>query len=165
MGPGVGLQRTDILPVALGHAPVEQRLLPAQQAREDVGREVHHAVADEIEDPGLENVDAGVYGVGENLPPRRFFQEALHGAVGPGHDYPELEGVGHGPQRDGRQGLFPVVEIDDGAQVDIRKHIARNDQERLVQCLHGVADRTRRAERWLFTGVDDPAPNSAPLPK
>ena len=67
--PGVRLQGADVLPVAVGHEPIEQRPLLAQQARENIGGKVHDAVGYEIEDPGLENVNAGVDGVRKNLAP------------------------------------------------------------------------------------------------
>jgi hypothetical protein len=67
--PGVRVQGADVLPVAVGHAPVEQWPLLVQQARENIGGKVHHAVRYEIEDPGLENVNTGIDRVRKNLAP------------------------------------------------------------------------------------------------
>src|SRR5207302_4283100 len=59
-------------PVALGDVPEDRRAF-RQQGGEDVFREVVLlAFGDVVEDLRLEDVDAGVNGVGENLAPARL---------------------------------------------------------------------------------------------
>ena len=69
MGPGVRFQRADVLPVALRDAPVEHGPFAGQQTGEDVGGKVHDAFADVIEDPRLQDVNARIDRVGEDLSP------------------------------------------------------------------------------------------------
>jgi hypothetical protein len=38
------------------------------------------------------------------------------------------------------------MEIQQRAEVDIREHVPGNDEERLVELAHGVADRARRPQ-------------------
>ena len=81
VGPQVGLEGADVLPVALGHV-AEEGLPGLEDGREDLVGEVHRpALGDEVEDLGLEHVDAGVDGVAEDLAPGGLLQEPLDRAV------------------------------------------------------------------------------------
>ena len=103
VGPHVGLERADVLPVALGHG-AEERLAGGEQRGEDLAREVDRpAGLDEVEDLRLEHEDAGVDGVAEHLAPRRLLEEPLDGAVVAGDDDAELERVLDRDQADGGQ--------------------------------------------------------------
>ena len=46
--------------------------------------------------------------------------------------------------------------VDDRAEVDVGEHVAGDDEEALVELVHGVAHRAGRAERRLLGGVDHP---------
>ena len=77
VGAQVGLQGPDVLPVAVGHVPVEV-LAGGQCGRERLAGEVHRlALGDVVEDLRLEHVDAGVDRVAEDLAPGRLLQEPL----------------------------------------------------------------------------------------
>jgi hypothetical protein len=154
VGPDVGVEGPDVLPVALGHRPVD-RLARRQQGREHLAGEVDRAVGlDPVEDLGLQHEDAGVDGVAEHLAPGGLLQEPLDRAVVAGDDDAELEGVLDRGEPDGGQRLALVVEADDRAQVDVGQHVTRDDQEPVLQLVHGVAHRARRAEGGLLGGVD-----------
>ena len=158
VGLDVGVEGADVLPVPLGHV-AEQRDAVFEQPGKDVGREVDRLLRlDVVEDVGLEHVDAGVDGVGENLSPGGLLQEPLDRAVLPGDDDAELQRVLHGLQADGHDGLLFPVKLDDAGQVDVGEDVAGDDEERFVQLVHGVADGSGRAERVLFGGVDHPHP-------
>ena len=147
VGAHIGLESADVLPVALGDVP-EQGPSVVEERGEDVGREVHDLTGrNGIEDVGLEDVDARVYGVAEHLPPRRLLEEALDGAVLPGDDDPELQRVLHGLEADGRHGLVLVVEAHDLAQVEVGEDVPGDHEEALVELGHGVAHGSRGAER------------------
>ena len=73
----VRLERADVLPVAVGDVAVE-RAAVVEHRGEHVAREVDDlALGDEVEDLGLEHVDAGVDGVGEHLAPGGLLEEPL----------------------------------------------------------------------------------------
>ncbi len=156
VGPHVGIEGAHVLPVALGHCAVQGEVA-GQQLREHLAREVHRAVGlDVVEDLGLEHEDPGVDGVAEHLAPRRLLEEPFDAPVLVGDHDPELERVLDVDQPDGGHGLAGGVELDDGAQVDVGEDVAGDDQEALVELVHGVADRSGRAEGRLLGGVGDP---------
>ena len=104
VGPDVGVEGADVLPVALGHA-AEERLAVVEERREDLAGEVDGPVGrDVVEDLGLEHEDAGVDGVAEHLAPGGLLEEPLDRAVVAGDDDAELERVVDGDQPDGGQG-------------------------------------------------------------
>ena len=158
VGRDVGLERADVLPVALTDRAVE-RLLVAKQRREDFAGEVDgHVGCDVVEDLGLEHEDARVDGVGEDLTPARLLEEALDGAVLSGDDDAELERVLDSDQTDGRHRLLLVVELDQLGQVEVGEHVAGDDQEPLGQLVHRVANRAGGAEWGVLGGVDHADP-------
>ena len=70
------------------------RRAPREQLGEDVSDQSTDSFADtSVEDLGLHDVDAGVDGVGEHLPPGGLLQEALDPPVLVGDDDAELERV------------------------------------------------------------------------
>ena len=84
MGAQVGLDGADVFPVPVGDVTV-QGLTLLQHRREHVPGEVDDlALGDDVEDLGLEHVDAGVDRVGEHLTPGRLLEEPLDRAVGLG---------------------------------------------------------------------------------
>ena len=95
VGPVVGVDGADVLPVAVDHEPLDGQP-PLEGGREHRLGEVDRLVlGDEVEDLGLQHVDAGVDGVGEDLAPGRLLQEPLHPPVGAGDDDAEVDGVLH----------------------------------------------------------------------
>ena len=94
----VGLERPHVLPVAVDDR-ADQRKLLLEHGGEDVAEVDDLVGADEIEDAGLEDVDARVRGIGEHLAPARPLEEALDAAVGTGDHDRELEQVLDRPAR------------------------------------------------------------------
>jgi hypothetical protein len=143
-----------VLPVAVGHV-AEKWPAGFEHGGKHLGREVDGAVfGDEIEDLGLEHVDAGVDGVAEDLPPARLLQEPLDAPVFPGDDDAELEWVLHGAQRQRGEGVVLLVELDHRREVDVGQHVAGDDQEPFGQLVAGVTHRAGGAQRRLLGGVD-----------
>src|SRR5438552_6878355 len=96
----VGLDGADVAPVALGDDSVEG-IAFAQHRREDVlGPVVRHPRLDVVEYRWLDDVDAGVGLIAEDLTPRGLLEEAAHRAVRLGDHHPVLEGVGHAVEDD-----------------------------------------------------------------
>ena len=151
----------DVLPVAVGHVAV-QRPAVLECAGEHFAGEVDRAaLGDPLEDLGLEDVDPGIDGVAEHLPPAGLLQEALDAAVLTGDDDAELERVLDRAEGDGGQRRVLLVEGDDLGQVDVGQHVTRDHDEALGQLLHGVAHRPGRAERRLLGGVRHADPELA----
>ncbi len=163
VGPEVRLERPDVLPVAVDDR-ADQRQLLLEHGREDVTGEVDDLVGvDEVEDAGLEHVDARVRGVGEHLAPARLLEEALDAAVGTGDHDRELERVLDPLERDRRQRAGVLVCLDDRAEVDVGEHVARDHQERVVELVGRVEDGTGGAERGLLGGVAHPHAEVGPV--
>ena len=151
--PAVGLERADVLPVALGHVAV-QRVAGLEQRGEHVAGEVDHlTLGDELEHLGLDDVDPGVDGVGEHLAPRGLLQEAFDGAVGLGDHDPELERVLDVLQRDRRARARVAVRLHERGEVDVGEHVTGDDEERVDELVDGVAHRTGGAERRVLGRV------------
>jgi len=55
------------------------------------------------------------------------------------------------------------MEVQHRAEVDVREHVPGDDEERLVELAHSVADRTRRPEGRLLAGVGDAGPKLGPI--
>jgi hypothetical protein len=68
------------------------------------------------------------------------------------HD-PELEGVLDVLERDRGGGAGLAVRVDERGEVDVGEHVARDDEERVVELVRRVADRPRGAERAVFRRV------------
>ena len=154
VGLEVGLERADVLPVAVGHVPVEG--LPGRQGLgKGLAGEVHRlSFGDEVEDLRLEHVDPGVDGVTEHLAPCRLLEEPLDGAVLVGDHDAELQRVVHRLQGEGGQTAPPVVEVDHLGQIDVGEDVPRDDQKALVQFVAGVPHRSGGAERRGLGGID-----------
>ena len=153
VGAEVGVERADVLPVAVRDRPDED-LPVGKEPREDITREVDLLVAvDVLEDLRVEHVDAGVDRVAEDLPPGGLLEESLDRAVLTRDDDAELERVLDVREPDRRHRFVLVVEREDCAEVDVGEHVARDHQEALVEQLPGVADRAGRAERRVLGRV------------
>ncbi len=145
----------DVLPVALRDGPA-QRLGRRPAAGEDVAGEVDGpAGLDVVEDPGVEDVDARVDGVAEDLAPRRLLEEALDRAVLARDDDAELERVVDLDEPDRGHRAPVVVEGHDLGEIHVGDDVAGDDEEPLVEQLLGVADRAGGAEGRGLLGVGD----------
>ena len=144
----------DVLPVPVAD-PAVQRRARLQQLREHVPRPVDRNPGRHLgQHLGLHDVDAGVHGVGEHLPPGGLLQEPLDAPLLVHDDDPELKRVGHPGERDGDQGAVLLVVADQGGQVDVGEGVARDDQERVgPQLVLGVLHAARRPQRHLLGGV------------
>ena len=154
VGPAVGVQAADVLPVALRDVAV-QRGAGGQQCREDVAGPVDRPAAlDVAEDLRLHHVDPGVDRVAQHLAPGGFLQEALDPAVAVLHDNPEVDRVAHPGQAGRHQRSGRLVGQHELAQVDVGERVARDDQEGgVTQRVLGVRDRAGRPERRLLGRV------------
>src|SRR5581483_2720008 len=145
----------DVLPVALEDVPVD-RPSHLEQQREELLREVVRPVGrDVLQHLRLEDVDARVDRVGEDLAPRRLLEEALDAAVLVGDDDPELERVLDRLEADRHGGALLPVRLDETRQVDVAERVAGDDEERVVEAARGEADRAGGAEWRLLDGVAD----------
>ena len=107
---------------------------------------------------GLEQVDACVYGVGEDLPPGRLLQKTRDAPVLLGYDDAEIQGVLDALEDHRGLGALLLVELDEPAQVGVGQGVAANDEqalaleaELLLGHLHGA-----RGPRWrVLDGVAD----------
>src|SRR5713226_5640398 len=104
----------------------------------------------------LEHVDARVDGVGEDLTPARFLEEALDPALLVGDDDPELERVLDRLQADRDRGPAFSVELDEPAEIDVAERVAGDDEYGVVELAGGEAYRAGRAEGRLLDRVLDP---------
>ncbi|MNX78966.1 hypothetical protein D3C86_1105790 [compost metagenome] len=162
----VGLEVAHVLPVAARDVPVHG-VVAAQQEGEEVLGEVHFLLGlEQAQDLGLEDVGAGVDGVGEDLAGAGLLEEALDAALFVGDDDAELERVLDPVQEQGREGLLLLVVGDRRRQVDVGKAVARDHQEGVVQVLLDGLDRPRRAEgHLLLDRVGDVDPEVAAVPE
>ena len=122
----VGVERADVFPVARCDR-ADEGLPVSEQPGKHIAREVDLLVAiDVLEDLGVEHVDAGVDRVAEDLSPGRLLEESLDRPVFAGDDDAELEGVLDVREPDRRHRFVLVVEGEDGAEVDVGEHVARD---------------------------------------
>ena len=142
-----------ILPVAVGD-PAKDVLAFFQQLRKYVARPVGDlAGPEELEHRRVEDVDARVGQVADDLAPAWLFDEPLHrAALVDDHD-PVLERVRHWLQDDGGDGLAFAVEAGGSAEIDVRQRVARDDNEWLVQLLPCQHHRAGRSEGRVFDRV------------
>ncbi len=145
----------DVLPVAVEDTAVD-RPPHLQQEREKLLGEVVRPVGRHVlQHLRLEDVDARVDRVGEDLAPRRLLEESLDAAVVVGDDDPELERILDRLQPDRHGRLLLLVERDELRQVDVAERISGDDEERVVEPARGEADRAGGAERRLLDRVAD----------
>ena len=145
----------DVLPVAVEDVPVD-RPAHLEEKREELLREVVRPVGrDVLQDLGLEDVDAGVDRVGEDLAPRRLLEETLDAALVVGDDDPELERVLDRLQADRHGCLLLPVERDEARQVDVAEGVAGDDEERVVEATGGETHGASRAERRFLHRIAD----------
>src|ERR1035438_6565372 len=112
MGPQVGLQRADILPVAASHITVQRPTCFEHHGEHFGGAIDGPAGGYPVEDLRLQHVDAGVDRVAENVAPTWLLEEPLDAPVRVEDDDAELEGVVHGHQRERRDPTLFGMELD-----------------------------------------------------
>ena len=143
----------DVLPVTRGD-PAVYALAFLQQLRKHIARPVGDlAGAEEVEDGRVEDVDARVGQVRDDLSPRRLLDEALHRSALVDHHHSVLERIRHRLQHDGRERLALTMEPRGRGQVDVSQGVAGDDDERLGQELARKHHRTRGAQRRVLDRV------------
>src|SRR5256712_896694 len=127
-----------------------------KQFREEVLREIEFLVRrDELQDLGLEHIDARVRQVRERLLLPRLLLEFLNPAVRiEAHD-PELRRILDLRQGDRHDAALPLVEIVQRLEVDIAQDVAHRDEERVVDEHADSTDRAGCAWRVQFTAVEN----------
>ena len=153
IGLPVLIEVADVLPVALHRLAVERATHLEQERKELLGEVVRLVGRDVAQHLRLQDVDAGVDRVREDLAPRRLLQEALDPSVLVGDDDPELEGVLDRLEADRHRRPFLLVELDELRQVEVAERVARDDEEGVVEPVRGQANRAGSAERRLLDGV------------
>src|SRR5947209_2516550 len=127
-----------------------------KQFREEVLREIEFLVRrDELEDLGLEHIDARVRQVRERLLLPRLLLEFLNPAVRVEAHDPELRRILDLRQGDRHDAALPLVEIVQRLEVDIAEDVAHRDEERVVDEHADSTDRAGGARRVLFKAVED----------
>ena len=151
----IRLDGADVAPVVVDDDAV-QPLAPLEHRREDVLRPVRGGIRlDVLQHLRLDDVDASIGMITEDLAPRGLLQEPLHVAVVVGDHHPVLERIRHLMQHDGSHRLALTMPIDHGRQVEIGHRIAGYDQERLVEERSRVAHAPGGAERTILQDVLD----------
>ncbi len=155
VGLPVLVEVADVLPVALEHVPVD-RAAHLEQQREELLREVVRPVGRHVAQRlRLDDVDARVDRVREDLAPRRLLEEALDATLRVGDDDAELERVRHGLQADGDRRTALAVERDERRQVEVAEGVAGDDEERVVELAGRKAHGTGGAGRRVLDRVLD----------
>ena len=108
---------------------------------------------EEIEDRRIEDVDAGVREVRDDLTPARLLDEPLDRAAVVDHNNAVLERIGHRLEHDGGEGAPFPVEAGCRDQVDVGEGIAGDDDERLSELRAGEHHRAGGAQRRVLYGV------------
>ena len=105
---------------------------------------------------GSKQVDAGVHGVREDLPPGRLLQEARDPAVLLGYDDAEVQRVLDALQDHGGLGALLLVELDEAAEVGVGQGVAADDEQPLAleaELLLGHLHGARRTGGRVLDGV------------
>ena len=150
----------DVGPVTVGDV-AEQGLALGEQAWEQVLAEIEDVADFEaLHHAWLDDVDAGVDRIAEDLAPGRLLEEFRDPPVLAGdHDavFEWIRDVDEG-ERHRRAPL--AVERDDLRQIDVRERVARDDQERAIEIRGELPHRAARAERRLLDAVAQAHPNA-----
>ena len=113
------------------------------------------AFLDVVEHLRLDDVDAGVGVVAEDLAPRRLLEEALDVSLVVGDHDPVLERVRHGVEHDRGVRAALGVRAHHRGEVDVGERVAADHQEGVVEQVGGVAHAARGAERPVLDDVLD----------
>src|SRR6185436_4917266 len=152
---GVLRRRADVDPVAVvdvgdeGLAPLDERgEIAAFDRPGNVAR-------DAVEGVWLEHVDPGVDVVGGDLVGVRLLEKAPDGAVRLRVDQPVRRRVVDRREDDRGARLPLAMQADDAGEVDLRQHVAVEDDDRFGQLVARVLDRAGRPERHGLDHVTD----------
>ena len=113
----------DVLPVALGDVAVERATRFEEKREELLGEVERLSLRHMPKDFRVEDVDAGVDRVREDLAPRRLLEEAFDPSVLVGDDDSELERVVDALQADGDERVLLLVEADELAEIDVAERV------------------------------------------
>ena len=151
------LDRPDVLPVLVlrNDVAVQRRTFGQQLGKQLLREVVGLALRDAVEQLRLDDVDAGVDRVGEDLSPRRLLEEALDAPLVVDDHDAELERVVDRLECDRRERAALAMEPDDLADVEVAERVARDDDERLVEQLLRIAHRSGGSEGLLLDRVLD----------
>ena len=145
--------RADVGPVPVGDVAVK-RLPFSEQPWKKILAEVEHlAQAESLEDARLDDVDAGVDRVAEDLAPRRLLEKFRDLPIRIRDHDAVLERIGHVDERERDGGTALAVERNDLREVDVRERVARDDEERPFEVLVELPHRAARPKRRLFDAV------------
>ena len=151
----VGLNVSDVAPVARRQVAV-QRHLVGQHLGKDLAAPIHHRGGrQQIEDLGLDHIDAGVDLVGKHFAPGRLLEKAVDGPIGIGDHHPVLEWVRHRGEDDRRGCALLLVVGHHLAQVDIGEGVATDHDEGLVEVFLGVLDTAGGAQWRILDHIGD----------
>ena len=129
----VALAAADVAPVAVSDDAVD-RMAIRHQAREELGGEIERCTfRDVVEHPRLNDVDAGVDRIAEDLAPRRLLQEALDAASFVRDHNAEVERIGDPFERDSDRAALLLVIPHDFVKIDVGYRISGDDEERLIR--------------------------------
>ena len=149
----VGAMAADVLPVARSDPP-EHWLALLEQLREHIARPVGRlARTEEFEDRRIQDVDACVGEVGDDLSPARLLDEPLDRTALVDDHHAVLERVGHRLEHDGGERAPLAVEAGGGGEVDVGEGIARDDYKRLGELRPGEHHRAGGAEGRVLDRV------------
>ena len=163
VGARVLADRAHVGPIALGDVAVEGLAL-REELREEVPAEVE-ARPDRVapEDARLDDVDAGIDGVREDLAPGRLLEELRDAAALVRDDDAVLERVGHAVERERDRRALRLVERDHLREVDVGERVAGDDEERVTERVADLAHRAAGAERRLLDAVAEPEAHAAAI--
>ncbi len=149
------LGRADVDPVAAVHGP-EDAVAAGEEGGEEAPLDrVVDALGHELEDAGLEHVDAGVDRVRGDLLGPGLLEEAKDAAPGVGLDEAVRRRVRHGGEQDRGRGALGVVAGHDVADVNVGEDVAVQHDRPLVEEGQRVADGPPGPERGVLDGVAD----------
>ena len=113
----IGRAVPHIAPVAVGHVAVQRCASGEQQGEQVLAEVVGLVPGHQVHGPAGQQVDTGVYRVGEHLAPARLFDEPLDAPVVPGEHQAVLQGGGVAVEDQGGRRPTGAVEPQGGGQV------------------------------------------------
>jgi hypothetical protein len=158
------LEIADVGPI-VGRDVARDDLAFVEQPWKDIAREiVRFSAFHVVEYLGLQDVDARVDRVGEDLAPGRLFEKARDAPfVVRDHDA-EFERVRDALQRDRRGGAAAAMVVRERGEVEVGECVAGDDEERFVtENVGGEFDRARGSERRVFDHVVHRDAERAPI--
>ena len=148
-----GIDVPYVRPVGVGDVAEDRQPLVEHGRKELCGEVTRLPRRDEVQHVRLQDIDAGVDRVGENLPPRRLLEKTLDAAILAGHHDAELERVVHALE-DERGGRFAgTVVVDDLGDVDVGQGVSGQHHEGTRKHVARAQNGARGAHRHLLSGI------------